>query len=153
MFYPATIRQSPLYHFLISGDLHSKRCIFARRTGSFPYVTFPSLDSLNISYCSSAQAMAWPIKPTYRSQKIVMQQISMNCVPIAPDEIRELLGSTPDLCTLELQGSSSQTFDGISTSCLALPHYLPSSYIWRIVKHSSNLSIIYQFFFSIFNSP
>ena len=38
----------------------------------FPYVTFPSLDSLNISYCSSAQAMAWPIKPTYRSQKIVM---------------------------------------------------------------------------------
>ena len=38
----------------------------------FPYVTFPSLSSLNISYCSSAQAVAWSIKPTWMSQKIVM---------------------------------------------------------------------------------
>ena len=37
-----------------------------------PHVTFPGLDSLNISYCSSAQTVAWPIKPTCMSQKIVM---------------------------------------------------------------------------------
>ena len=38
----------------------------------FSHVTFPRLDSLNISYCSSAQTVAWPIKPTCMSQKIVM---------------------------------------------------------------------------------
>ena len=38
----------------------------------FPHVTFPRLDSLNISYCSSAQTVAWPNKPTCMSQKIVM---------------------------------------------------------------------------------
>ena len=38
----------------------------------FPHVTFPGLDSLNISYCSSAQTVAWPIKPTCMSQNIVM---------------------------------------------------------------------------------
>ena len=87
----------------------------------FPYVTFPSLNSLNISYCSSARAVAWPINllACLKRSSCSLQQIAMNCVPIAPDEIRELLGSTPDLRTLELQGSSSQISDGISTSCLA----------------------------------
>ena len=89
----------------------------------FPYVTFPSLDSLNISYGSSAQAGGWlgqsNLLACLERSSCSLKQISMNCVPIAPDEIRELLGMTPDLRSLELQGSSSQIFDGISTSCLA----------------------------------
>ena len=89
----------------------------------FPYVTFPSLDSLNISYGSSAQAGGWlgqsNLLARLERSSCSLQQIVVNCVLIAPDEIRELFGMTPDLRTLELQGSSSQIFDGISTSCLA----------------------------------
>ena len=85
----------------------------------FPYVTFPSLDSLNIAVRHKQWLGQSNLLTGLKRSSCSLQQIAMNCVPIAPDEIRELLGSTPDLRSLELQASSSQTFDGISTSCLA----------------------------------
>ena len=84
----------------------------------FPYVTFPSLDSLNIAVRHKRWLGQSNLLTGLKRSSCSLQQIAMNCVPIAPGEIRELLGSTPDLRSLELQASSSQTFDGISTSCL-----------------------------------
>ena len=88
----------------------------------FPYVTFPHLDFFNISYASSAQAGDWlgqsDLLVCLDRSSCALQQIIMGRVPIAPEEILELLELTPDLRKLELQGPSTEIFDGDLASCL-----------------------------------
>ena len=83
----------------LTSCLHSKRCIFARRTGSFP--TSPSLASTALIFHIAVRHKQWlgqsNLLTGLKRSSCSLQQIAMNCVPIAPDEIRELLGSTSDL--------------------------------------------------------